>query len=279
MQERKQLELRVGLFLNLGIALVTVAVLLLGAEQSFITKSKTYKIILDNAAGLGTGAKVLIGGIQAGSVESLDLSKDDRRVKVRVSILDKYENAVRGDTEAELTTEGLLGDKVLSLNAGDPQKPIISEGGTIPTRQSTDFAHVVDKSDIFLTHLNELTVNLNHVVEGFSKGDRSKDLAIKLNGALTKLDSILGKVDDGQGSIGALVNDPELYDDAKRLVGETNNNRIVRNLVHKTVNDADAKEAQESKESKDAKEAKATQHSSQPLKSSGTTDSSSDSQG
>jgi phospholipid/cholesterol/gamma-HCH transport system substrate-binding protein len=250
MQERKQLELRVGLFLNLGIALITIAVLLLGAEQSFVTKRTTYKIILDNAAGLATGAKVLISGIQAGSVEALDLSKDDRRVKVRVKILDQYENAIRADTQAELTTEGLLGDKILSLTAGDPAKPPIPEGGTIPTRESSDFSHVVDKSDIFLTHLNELTVNLNHVVEGFSKGDRSKDLALKINAALTKLNSVLAKVDDGQGSIGALVNDPELYDDAKRLVGETNNNRIVRNLVHKTVNDADAKEAEENQKEK-----------------------------
>jgi hypothetical protein len=38
-----------------------------------------------------------------------------------------------------------------------------------------------------------------------------------------------------------LVNDPALYDDAKALVGEANNNRIVRNLVRQTLKEKTAK--------------------------------------
>jgi phospholipid/cholesterol/gamma-HCH transport system substrate-binding protein len=267
MQEKRQVELKVGLFLNLGIALVTIAALLLGASQNFTTKKNTYKIVIDNAQGLATGAKVLIGGIQAGSVESLDLTKDDRRVKIRVKVLKKFEDAIRVDTQAELTTEGLLGDKIVSLNAGDPEKPIIPEGSVIPNREGTDFTRVVSKGDVFLTNLNRLTLNLNKIVDGFTQGRRGEELAEgiaetaknlatltrnlnapdgemrKLTSVLTKLNSVLAKVDDGQGSIGALVNDPELYDDAKKLVGESNSNRIVRNLVHKTIKDADLKEA------------------------------------
>jgi phospholipid/cholesterol/gamma-HCH transport system substrate-binding protein len=267
MQEKRQVELKVGLFLNLGIALVTIAALLLGASQNFTTKKNTYKIVIENAQGLATGAKVLIGGIQAGSVESLDLTKDDRRVKIRVKVLKKFENAIRTDTQAELMTEGLLGDKIVSLNAGDPEKPMLPEGSVIPNRAGADFTQVMSKSDVFLTNLNQLTLNLNKVVAGFSKGNRSEELAQgisetvknisvltrnlnapngemqKLTSVLTKLNSVLAKVDNGQGSIGALVNDPELYDDAKKLVGESNSNRIVRNLVHKTIKDADVKEA------------------------------------
>jgi phospholipid/cholesterol/gamma-HCH transport system substrate-binding protein len=243
MQEKRQVELKVGLFLNLGIALVTIAALLLGATQNFTTKKNTYKIIIENAQGLATGAKVLIGGIQAGSVESLDLTKDDRRVRIRVKVLRKFEDAIRTDTQAELTTEGLLGDKIVSLNAGDPKNPILPEGSVIQNREGTDFTRVVSKGDVFLTNLNDLTINLNHLVEGFSKKHRGEEISKQISSVLTKLNSVLAKVDDGQGSIGALVNDPELYDDAKKLVGESNSNRIVRNLVHKTIKDADAKEA------------------------------------
>jgi phospholipid/cholesterol/gamma-HCH transport system substrate-binding protein len=60
---------------------------------------------------------------------------------------------------------------------------------------------------------------------------------------MKNLNSILGKIDHGSGSLGALVNDPELYDAAKSLMGEANQNRIVRNLVRKSIKEADKEKA------------------------------------
>ena len=51
---------------------------------------------------------------------------------------------------------------------------------------------------------------------------------------------ILEKVNNGTGTLGALVNDPGLYEDARALVGGANRNRIVRNLVRKTAKDGEA---------------------------------------
>ena len=58
---------------------------------------------------------------------------------------------------------------------------------------------------------------------------------LQLKAAVTNLNSILEKINNGQGTLGALVNDPSLYDDAKALVGGTNRSRIVRNMVRQTI--------------------------------------------
>ncbi len=40
-----------------------------------------------------------------------------------------------------------------------------------------------------------------------------------LDGSLTHLEAVLKKVDKGEGTLGALINDPTLYEDMKLLLG------------------------------------------------------------
>jgi phospholipid/cholesterol/gamma-HCH transport system substrate-binding protein len=276
MRDKRQLELKVGLFLNLGLALVAIAIFVLGATQSFIAQKDAYLLFLHNAAGLQVGAKVLVAGIQAGSVESLDLSRSDGLVRVKIEVQRKYADAIRTDTTAELATEGLLGDKVIYINAGNPKNPVLPPGSRIRRGEAADLSKVVSKSDVLLSNLTRISKDLDSLVKSFVRGNREEVLAsglaesarnlasltrkldrnaegdmIRLSSALKNLDRILGKIDHGAGSLGALINDPELYDDAKKLIGEANQNRIVRNLVRKTIKDSEERQqelAQESEE-------------------------------
>ena len=59
------------------------------------------------------------------------------------------------------------------------------------------------------------------------------------------------KIDRGEGTVGALINDTALYDDAKSLVSGINRNRIMRNLVRQTVRDGDAPAEENSSSVKD----------------------------
>jgi phospholipid/cholesterol/gamma-HCH transport system substrate-binding protein len=58
---------------------------------------------------------------------------------------------------------------------------------------------------------------------------------------MKNLECITDKINNGTGTLGAMINDPGLYDNAKSLMGEANRNRIVRNLVRQTLKEADDK--------------------------------------
>jgi phospholipid/cholesterol/gamma-HCH transport system substrate-binding protein len=73
---------------------------------------------------------------------------------------------------------------------------------------------------------------------------------MKLKASTEQLHSILEKVNNGTGTLGALVNDPGLYYDARALLGGANRNRIVRNLVRQTIKDAEEDIAPTDKELK-----------------------------
>jgi phospholipid/cholesterol/gamma-HCH transport system substrate-binding protein len=68
--------------------------------------------------------------------------------------------------------------------------------------------------------------NLNQAVSGLQLKPLAQDLR-----------AILDKVNKGQGTLGALINDPSLYEEAKALVGTTNRSRIIRNLIRKAVSE------------------------------------------
>lgn len=261
MDKRRKAELRAGLFLNFGLLLIMVALFLFRSNLDVVSHSVNYRVILPSADGLLVGTKVLIAGLDAGRINHLTLDVQTRKIQADLKIDQKYRNAIRQDSVAELVSEGVLGDKVVMISPGSPDSPLVPAGGALPSKPASDLGRLINQGDALLRDADLLVQDISRIIAGFGSShegmrissslirtlDNLSELSGKLNRqlniqkadeALTKLDNILGKLDSGTGTLGALINDPSLYDDAKALVGETNKNRIVRNLVRKSVQEA-----------------------------------------
>jgi phospholipid/cholesterol/gamma-HCH transport system substrate-binding protein len=84
------------------------------------------------------------------------------------------------------------------------------------------------------TLLRDVKSSKNAAVHELVYGD-SKALVADLSTAAGSLKSITGRVDRGEGSLGALVNDPTAYEDLKTILGNVKRNRLLRELVRLTV--------------------------------------------
>jgi phospholipid/cholesterol/gamma-HCH transport system substrate-binding protein len=72
----------------------------------------------------------------------------------------------------------------------------------------------------------------------------AKHLFANLGGVAEDLKAITGTVRSGEGTLGALVNDPSVYDDLRTILGNIKRNFILRELVRITVtNGGDAQKA------------------------------------
>jgi phospholipid/cholesterol/gamma-HCH transport system substrate-binding protein len=237
MKSEFRLEVKVGVFIAAALALTLLAIWMFGSAQNLFVRRDAFFIVLPDANGIAAGAKVTVSGVSAGMVDSLSLVPENRSVKVNLSISSRFEVSLRRDSHAEVITEGVLGDKMIAITAGDTSLREIPVGSEIPARKESSLQTLLGKGDHLASDLSALTKDLDQLVSRLDhqlKGDH-------LAGSLGKLDSILGKIDQGNGALGGLINDPELYDDVKKLIGETNENRIVRNIVRKTIQDADEK--------------------------------------
>jgi phospholipid/cholesterol/gamma-HCH transport system substrate-binding protein len=262
MSRPRALEIRIGLFASLGLGLILAGIWLLGSTHGLFSSRDTFYLSLPNAEGVTSGATVLIAGVPSGRVESVALVPAEQGVKVVLGVSSGSAQSIRGDSVARVTTHGVLGDKVIEISAGDPALAPLRPRSVIPAESTSTFSslfgpkgdRVVGRADEVLRHLDELLVTLSAdgraelLVDNLIAASGSVAVSahllnqqlrgLKVKEAVDNLDSILAKIDHGVGTAAGLINDPEIYDDAKALVGETNQNRIVRNLVRSSVRSA-----------------------------------------
>lgn len=261
-QKRMETEVKVGLFVSLGIGLIMLAILLLGSAENILSRKITYTIHVANVEGLIQGAKVVLGGVSIGTVHDITFDPKTHNIRVELAITHEAGEWIHSDATAEISTQGVLGDKFVALNPGSETLPRMASGAEIPFMPTKGLTQFLSRSDQLVVTLNSLAVNLDQLVRTFNTGNRSELFfqgmastarnlstatsklnqqldSLKLNKVVSNLESITDKINGGTGTLGALINDPSLYDNAKLLVGEVNRNRIMRNLVRQTIKDSE----------------------------------------
>ncbi len=256
MKDTRANDFKVGIFVTLGVAFSMVTILVLGGAENAFTRKIYFKTHFTAANGLVTGSKVVLSGIPVGTVRDVEYDQKSKTVEIEISVQRKYAEYVTEGSTVEIMTQGVLGDKYLGINPGGIGAAI-AEGAEIPNLPSSDVSAFLSKTDAVMMNLNSTVESLNRLLRSLEKGNRVDQIAENLSQASKglaefansknmaktskSLVEILDKVNNGAGTLGALVNDPGLYEDARALVGGANRNRIIRNLVRETAKDGGPK--------------------------------------
>jgi phospholipid/cholesterol/gamma-HCH transport system substrate-binding protein len=179
---------RLGIFIFVGSLLIVISIFTIGNKESLFIDTVIINSKFENVEGLKTGAPVRLSGYTIGSVSSIVLSGDSLgTVIVTMSINKTLHHFIRLDSEASIVTEGLVGKKVISIIPGSPSQAIVGAGSYIKSKTPLNITQVIEDTQAIIIYVRDLT----------------KDFA-----------DIVKKVNEGEGSIGKLVNNNELYDAA-----------------------------------------------------------------
>jgi phospholipid/cholesterol/gamma-HCH transport system substrate-binding protein len=231
MAQQKQLswtDLRVGIFVLAGLILIAVAIFYVTGGKSFATK---YSLVayLPEVANLQSGAPVDLDGLNVGNVESLSLTPHpadrEHSVTAVLRIEKKYQDQIRSDSAASLETQGLLGDRYVSISRG-LTGTVIPNNGVVPTKESNSMNEVIAESGDLIQTMNEVASDLRETIDGINRGNGSlgkfvkdPDLYNHLDATLQKVDAIADQIQQGQGTLGKLVTSDDLYKKADSMVG------------------------------------------------------------
>ena len=256
-------DVRVGLFVASGAGLIMTAIMMLGGADSVFTRTNTFYTHLPTSEGLITGAKVVLSGIPVGVITQVDFDPATKTVRVTLKVVKKQAEWVKKGTTAEIVTQGVLGDKFLSLTPGEMDGAQLENGSEIVTHTSKSFGEMLSRGDELMSSVSSIAASVDRLLKTFESGNRSEiffqslthsaknfstasdKLNAELDGMALKktahsLSMILDKINSGTGTLGALVNDPSLYEDTRTLIGGANRSKIFRNLVRKTIKDGEA---------------------------------------
>jgi len=232
MAQNKQLswaELKVGVFVLAGLAILAVAVFYVTGAGILGPKYRVYTF-LPAVDQLTSGAPVTLDGVQVGNVESLKLTPNppDRlhNITLVLRIDKKYQKDIRTDSTASLVTQGLLGDRYVSITRGLTGK-VVQANDTIPASEEADMKQIVQRGADLVQNLGVLSDQIKEIIAKVNKGQGTIGLALNdpgfynhLNASAARLDSMIASIQQGQGTVGKLVASDELYNKTNATVSK-----------------------------------------------------------
>jgi phospholipid/cholesterol/gamma-HCH transport system substrate-binding protein len=192
--DEKKIEKKVGVFVLGGLLLALTALLVLGGKQSFFTKVNHYHTHFSKVDGLVSGAKITLGGFKIGTVSSVELDPLTRDIKVTYTIEREYAQWIRKESSVELVTQGVLGDKYLSMVAGDPNQPEIENNAEIPQGSSKDFSMLMTSSERLMEKVTATAESFERILTSFNKGNRAEEFFKGLSTTSKNMSEISSKL-------------------------------------------------------------------------------------
>jgi hypothetical protein len=195
---------RLGAFIVVTLAILVAGVFIIGSKQYLFSSTYQLKAQFDNVVGLDAGADVRVGGVHSGTVSSIVLPhKPGERVTVIMNLGKATHEIIKQDSVATIETEGLLGNQYLSISFGSGGKADVSNGDTIASEPPLEISDLLEKTSGIL--------------------DSSQQAIQNATRATANLDSISAKINAGQGTVGALVNDKQLYNNLQQTTSTMQN--------------------------------------------------------
>src|SRR6476659_9442164 len=114
----------VGIFIFLGLAIFIIAVLTLGTQHKTFEKAISVKAIFDNVNGLQKGNNIWYAGVKVGTIKKVMLTGNSL-VEVTMNIEEHSSKFIRKDALAKISSDGLIGNKIIVIYGGNPQYPTI----------------------------------------------------------------------------------------------------------------------------------------------------------
>lgn len=211
-------DVKVGVFVFLTIALGALAVFVLGGSTQMFEDRYNLSCSFLDVGGLREGAVVRLAGFDVGEVKTIQFADDIgvKEIHVELSLMSRFRERIREDSVARIETEGMLGDKYVSLTVGDSTKRELADGESLEVQESVALVEYQKMANGILADIDGIAEKVN-----LAMGTDQEATKASVANVVASVDTLLTEAKEGDGLIHALVYDKAL---ATRL------NRTVNNL-------------------------------------------------
>lgn len=252
------MQIKVGAFLVIGLFILLSSVFMLGSNKSMFSEVFEIKSYFDSVQGLSKGAVVTLSGIKVGNIDRINFDETKNLVEVIIKIEGEFKNKIKKDSRIEIRTQGALGDKYLYITPGTTSAENLHNGEVIAADFGNDILSVLSKrgsesEKLFdaigdfqkLMHtivsqnkvpgmIAKLDLASGHLAEVSSRLDNSLKSG-SLERSVVKLEKIIDKVDRGDGTLGALINDRSIHERIKTILGAGQKNQQVKQFLKSSI--------------------------------------------
>jgi phospholipid/cholesterol/gamma-HCH transport system substrate-binding protein len=205
-------QVKTGIFIVVALLLFAGGVLMMGDKTKMFVPKGTLSLMMNDVAGLKVGAPVWLAGVDVGLVTDIHFEKPEASNQVEV-ILQVSNNALKkigNDSRITIKTRGLMGEKYVDITPSKfySETPLTRISGESVTR----IDDVMQKAGSSFDRLNSIMEKIDHGEGTLGKLTTDKKLYDNLTVLSLELRDLADTVNRGEGSLGRLMRSSEPYD-------------------------------------------------------------------
>jgi phospholipid/cholesterol/gamma-HCH transport system substrate-binding protein len=241
--------LKIGIFVLAGFIILIVFIFYLGSQEKMFSSTAELTAHFQTVSNLRAGAEIDMVGINIGSVKSIRLPQNSRdSVVVTMKVLTDALKLIHTDSKAIITTQGLIGDKLIDITMGGDSTQAVPPGSVLPGQAPQDFSKIYDTLSATVSQLDSVARQATLLVQKIANGngtigklvndsslynnmnemansariviDTASIAVRRVSSSFARLsdqvNDIAGKIDRGEGSLGKLLTKDDIYNNAKK---------------------------------------------------------------
>jgi phospholipid/cholesterol/gamma-HCH transport system substrate-binding protein len=236
-----------GAFLLGGLLLFGVGLFIIGDRRMLFSNSTNYHAEFAQVSALEAGAKVRVGGMDAGEIiEILVPAKPGAKFRLKFRVVEKFVPIIRTDSVASIGTDGLLGNKFLLVDIGTtgPAPP----EWVLPSREPFEITDLLARIRETVNGVDRAFSEVKGDVAAATKtvADSAKHIdeiivaaqdpiartTLAANRISEDISAMVARVKAGEGTLGKLLNDDAVYQNVSRSSREVE--QTLKNLTEAT---------------------------------------------
>lgn len=162
-------NLKLGIFVILGTALLLFASYLIGNRQNMFGGTFGITAVFKNANGLQNGNNVRFSGINVGTVNKIEMI-NDTTIWVYMNINEDMQKHIKKDAVAMIGSDGLVGSMLINIVPGAGASPLIQEGDELQSVSKIATQDMISTLNVTNENAALLTADLLKVTQSLTKG-------------------------------------------------------------------------------------------------------------
>ena len=203
MKDKTSQKIKVGIFTSVTILLLLIGIFLVGRNKNLFTRTIMLYGTFRNVGGLQVGNNIRFVGINVGTVQSIDILSDTT-ARVAMRVQKKVQPFIKKGAVASIGTDGLMGDKLVTISSGANSNIAVNDGETINTVDPMQFdkilgriSGVAENAEVITAQLAGIATQVNHGKGSIGKLLYSDSMANDLEGTVREAKRTMKEVHKG----------------------------------------------------------------------------------
>ena len=209
----QRFKVRLGLFIAGGFAIFVLAVFIIGKQKNMFDPVFKLTSTFLNVSGLQVGNNIRFSGINVGTVDNITIINDSM-VRVDMLVRQEVKKFIKSDSKVSIGSEGLIGNRLLTITQGSPNSPIVSKNQQLQSIEPVE-------TDAIIASLKVTVANTEVVTK------QAADMMLKINSGKGTLGRIIHDTEIAQNISKSIVNFENTSEELDKTMSSTRNSLAV----------------------------------------------------